>query len=49
MLTIVTRGNLVFVAASLDGHVKAFDKRTGVLLWEFQLPAEGWKVKNDAG
>jgi quinoprotein glucose dehydrogenase len=38
---IVTGGNLVFVAASLDGHFRAFDSRTGAVLWEFALPAGG--------
>jgi quinoprotein glucose dehydrogenase len=38
---IVTAGNLVFVAASMDGHLRAFDTRTGALLWEYQLPAGG--------
>jgi quinoprotein glucose dehydrogenase len=38
---IVTGGNLVFVAASLDGHFRAFDSRTGTVLWEFALPAGG--------
>jgi len=38
---IVTGGNLVFVAASMDGHFRAFDVRTGAVLWQFQLPAGG--------
>jgi quinoprotein glucose dehydrogenase len=38
---IVTAGNLVFVAASMDSHLRAFDKRTGALLWEYELPAGG--------
>jgi len=38
---IVTAGNLVFVAASIDGHFRAFDSKTGAMLWEFQLPAGG--------
>ncbi len=36
---IVTKGNLVFVAASIDGHLRAFDSRTGRILWEYALPA----------
>jgi quinoprotein glucose dehydrogenase len=36
---IVTKGNLVFVAASIDGHLRAFDSRTGKTLWEYALPA----------
>jgi quinoprotein glucose dehydrogenase len=38
---IVTGGGLVFVAASMDGHFRAFDRRTGKMLWEYQLPAGG--------
>ena len=38
---IVTAGNLVFVAASLDGHLRAFNRETGALCWEYQLPAGG--------
>jgi quinoprotein glucose dehydrogenase len=36
---IVTGGNLIFVAGSIDGHLRAFDRRTGMVLWEFALPA----------
>jgi quinoprotein glucose dehydrogenase len=36
---IVTGGNLIFVAASMDGHFRAFDRRTGKVLWEWALPA----------
>ncbi|HLX66304.1 MAG TPA: PQQ-binding-like beta-propeller repeat protein, partial [Puia sp.] len=36
---IVTNGNLVFIAASIDGHLRAFDSRTGQVLWEYALPA----------
>jgi len=36
---IVTGGDLVFVAASIDGHFRAFDSRTGRQLWEYALPA----------
>lgn len=38
---IVTAGNCIFVAASLDGHFRAFDRRTGAVLWEYALPAGG--------
>jgi len=37
--TIVTAGGLVFVGASKDERFHAFDKKTGELLWEFQLDA----------
>ena len=36
---IVTGGNLIFIAGSMDGHFRAFDRRTGKVLWEFALPA----------
>lgn len=36
---IVTKGNLVFIAASIDGHLRAFDSHTGRVLWEYALPA----------
>ena len=39
---IVTRGGLVFIAASQDAKFRAFDKNTGALLWEVELPAPGY-------
>lgn len=38
---IVTGGDLIFVAASMDGYFRAFDSRTGAVLWETSLPAGG--------
>jgi quinoprotein glucose dehydrogenase len=38
---IVTAGKLVFVAASMDNHFRAFNSETGELLSEFMLPASG--------
>lgn len=38
---IVTAGNLVFVAATRDGFLRAFHSETGELLWESLLPAGG--------
>ena len=38
---IVTGGNLTFVAATMDGHLRAFNTKTGALLWEYLLPAGG--------
>jgi quinoprotein glucose dehydrogenase len=38
---IVTAGGLVFIGASLDDHLRAFDTDTGKLLWETKLPAGG--------
>jgi quinoprotein glucose dehydrogenase len=39
--TIVTAGGLVFIAATKDERIHAFDKATGKLLWEHRLPAGG--------
>ena len=39
---IVTAGGLVFIAATMDGKFRAFDKTTGHLLWETTLPAPGF-------
>jgi len=39
---IVTRGGLVFIAASQDARFHAFDARTGRLLWQVTLPAPGY-------
>jgi quinoprotein glucose dehydrogenase len=39
---IVTAGGLVFIGASQDEKFRAFDKRTGKLLWEYQLPFGGY-------
>src|SRR3989449_2010278 len=39
---IATGGGLVFIAATQDAKFRAFDKRTGLLLWETTLPAPGY-------
>jgi quinoprotein glucose dehydrogenase len=39
---IVTAGGLVFIAATQDASFRAFDKATGTLLWEAELPAAGY-------
>jgi quinoprotein glucose dehydrogenase len=39
---IVTAGGLVFIAATQDERFRAFDKRTGIMLWETTLPAAGY-------
>jgi quinoprotein glucose dehydrogenase len=39
---IVTAGGLVFIGASQDEKFRAFDKTTGKMLWEYQLPAGGY-------
>lgn len=38
---IVTAGNLVFIAASMDDKFRAFDADTGKVLWTARLPAGG--------
>jgi quinoprotein glucose dehydrogenase len=38
---IVTAGGLVFVAASIDPALRAFDVETGRVLWRARLPAAG--------
>jgi quinoprotein glucose dehydrogenase len=38
----VTAGGLVFIAATSDAKIRAFNKRTGKLLWETDLPASGF-------
>lgn len=39
---VVTAGGVVFIAATLDEKIRAFDKSTGDLLWEHDLPAAGY-------
>jgi len=39
---VVTAGGLVFIGATKDERFRAFDKRTGRLLWETSLPAGGY-------
>jgi quinoprotein glucose dehydrogenase len=38
----ITAGGLLFIAATKDGKFRAFNKRTGKLLWETQLPYAGF-------
>ncbi|MBL6854195.1 MAG: pyrroloquinoline quinone-dependent dehydrogenase, partial [Alphaproteobacteria bacterium] len=38
---IVTAGGLVFIGATLDNHIRAFDAKTGAELWKADLPAGG--------
>ena len=39
---LVTKGGLVFIAATKDEKIRAFDKETGKVLWEAKLPAAGF-------
>ena len=38
---IVTGSGLVFIAAAMDNHIRAFDVESGVELWRADLPAGG--------
>ncbi|WP_367874805.1 PQQ-binding-like beta-propeller repeat protein [Luteolibacter sp. Populi] len=39
---VVTAGGLIFIAASRDEHIRAFDRKTGKELWKAKLPAGGY-------
>ncbi len=39
---IVTAGGVVFIAATQDNMIRAFDAATGALLWDAPLPAAGY-------
>jgi len=39
---IVTAGGLIFIAATYDEKLRAFDKKTGKIVWEYKLPAGGF-------
>lgn len=39
---VVTGSGLIFIAATKDGKFRAFDKKTGAILWERELPAAGF-------
>jgi quinoprotein glucose dehydrogenase len=39
---LVTGSGLVFIAATKDERLRAFDKKTGKILWQAQLPAAGY-------
>jgi quinoprotein glucose dehydrogenase len=39
---VVTAGGIVFIAASKDEMFRAFDQRTGKVLWQTKLPAAGY-------
>ncbi|HTE21343.1 MAG TPA: PQQ-binding-like beta-propeller repeat protein, partial [Armatimonadota bacterium] len=40
--TLVTAGDLLFVAATKDSRFRAFDSATGKTLWQYSLPAPGY-------
>ena len=39
-----TASGLIFVAASMDNHLRAFDIETGKVLWKSALPASAQAV-----
>ncbi len=39
---LVTAGGLLFIAATYDEHLRAFDTRTGKIVWQAKLPAGGF-------
>jgi len=39
---VVTAGGLLFIAATKDSRFRAYDQKTGELLWETELPAAGF-------
>ena len=40
--SIVSAGGLIFIGATKDEKIRAFDKATGEILWEYKLPAGGY-------
>jgi len=39
---LVTASGLLFIAGTRDERIRAFDKKTGKIVWEYQLPAGGF-------
>ena len=39
---LVTAGGLVFIAGTRDELIRAFDKNTGKIVWQYHLPAAGF-------
>lgn len=39
---LVTDGGLIFISGTEDEKFRAFDKKTGKVVWEYQLPAGAW-------
>jgi quinoprotein glucose dehydrogenase len=39
---LVTKGGLIFIAATPDEKIRAFDKKSGKMVWESKLPAAGF-------
>lgn len=41
---VVTAGGLIFIAATRDEMIRAFDRKTGRTLWQAKLPAAGFST-----
>lgn len=39
---LVTAGNLIFIAATKDEKIRAFDSKNGAMLWEYKLSTGGY-------
>ncbi len=39
---VVTASGLIFIASTKDEKIRAFEKKTGKVVWEYQLPAGGF-------
>jgi len=39
---VVTAGRLIFIAATYDENLRAFDSKTGKVIWQYKLPAGGF-------
>ncbi|MEP6746595.1 MAG: PQQ-binding-like beta-propeller repeat protein [Bacteroidota bacterium] len=39
---LATAGGLIFIAGTRDERIRAFDKKKGKVVWEYQLPAGGF-------
>ena len=39
---VVTASGLIFIAGTMDEHIRAFDKDTGEEIWKHKLPAGGY-------
>jgi len=41
---VVTGSGLIFIASTRDERIRAFDKKTGKVVWQYQLPAGGFST-----
>jgi quinoprotein glucose dehydrogenase len=40
--SLATAGGLVFIASTYDEKFRAFDSKSGEIVWEYELPAAGY-------